>query len=262
MLANTRSWLLLFLVLAFSLVTSSPVAAQVLGLAPSVTSPGFGGHDTLPRGIPPSVTSLGPSRFSQEGPLWANCCGNFFLPSGDWQFGPRPPLRVGRHRHHRDDLTYLPVAVPAYLPYAVPYAADPDDEVADATDDSDAYAYAANLGPAKHAAVVKSPPHRVLDKNSGTGDETTLRSAAPERTEESVDPQPATVLVYKDGHRSDIVNYAIVGDTLFDFGEGRTHKTLLADLDIPATQKANDASGVEFKLPPAGEASSAMPRAR
>jgi len=53
-------------------------------------------------------------------------------------------------------------------------------------------------------------------------------------------------------------NYAIVGDTLFDFSGDRTHKILLADLDIPATQKANDASGVEFKLPPEGDATGAV----
>jgi hypothetical protein len=62
--------------------------------------------------------------------------------------------------------------------------------------------------------------------------------------------QPTTVLVFKDGHRSEVVNYAIVGDTLFDFAEDRARKILLADLDLAATREANDDRGVEFKLPP------------
>ena len=73
---------------------------------------------------------------------------------------------------------------------------------------------------------------------------------------EPVVTQPTTMLIFKDGHRSEVVNYAIVGDTLFDFSGDRTHKILISDLDIPATQKANDASGVEFKLPPPVEAPS------
>jgi hypothetical protein len=57
------------------------------------------------------------------------------------------------------------------------------------------------------------------------------------------------VLIFKDGHRSDVLNYAIAGDTLFDFSAGRTHKIPLSDLDLPATHKANDDRGVDFQIP-------------
>ena len=72
---------------------------------------------------------------------------------------------------------------------------------------------------------------------------------APARAEDPVTAQPSTVLVFKDGHQSDVLNYAIVGDTLFDLGAGRTRKILLADLDLPATHKANDERGVDFQIP-------------
>ena len=62
-------------------------------------------------------------------------------------------------------------------------------------------------------------------------------------------PQPSTLLVFKDGHRSEVQNYAISGSTLFDLSGGRSHKIQLADLDIPATLKANDDQGVDFQLP-------------
>jgi hypothetical protein len=61
--------------------------------------------------------------------------------------------------------------------------------------------------------------------------------------------QPSTVLIFRDGHRSEILNYAVVGDTLFDLGADRTHRILLADLDLPATRKANDDRGVDFQVP-------------
>jgi hypothetical protein len=67
--------------------------------------------------------------------------------------------------------------------------------------------------------------------------------------EEPVTAQPSTVLVFKDGHRSDVLNYAIVGDILFDFSADRTQKIQLTDLDITATHKANDDRGVDFEVP-------------
>jgi hypothetical protein len=57
------------------------------------------------------------------------------------------------------------------------------------------------------------------------------------------------VLVFKDGRRLEIVNYAIVGSTLYDLKNGLTRKVALAELDLPATVKQNDDRGVEFQLP-------------
>ena len=62
-------------------------------------------------------------------------------------------------------------------------------------------------------------------------------------------PAPATVLVFRDGHRSEVRDYAIVGTTLYDIGEYTTKKIALADLDLDATTKANDDRGVSFQLP-------------
>ena len=61
-------------------------------------------------------------------------------------------------------------------------------------------------------------------------------------------PLEATTLVFRDGHQEQVTNYAIMGQTLFVFGT-RTQKIGLGDLDIPATIKLNDDSGVEFHLP-------------
>ena len=40
-----------------------------------------------------------------------------------------------------------------------------------------------------------------------------------------------------------------VGDTIFDLTDNRSHKILLAEIDVPATRKANAARGVDFQVP-------------
>lgn len=83
--------------------------------------------------------------------------------------------------------------------------------------------------------------------------DTYARSAPPGPREESSEAMPATVLVFRDQHRQEIQNYAIVGQTLWTFAPQRTQKIPLSELDIPATQKANDERGVDFRLPAARE---------
>jgi hypothetical protein len=62
--------------------------------------------------------------------------------------------------------------------------------------------------------------------------------------------QPLTELVYHDGRRAEVRNYAVVGQTLWVFSEQRAQKISLSDLDLTATQKANAERGVDFTLPP------------
>jgi hypothetical protein len=61
-------------------------------------------------------------------------------------------------------------------------------------------------------------------------------------------PNEPSVLVFRDGHKQEVSNYAIMGQTVYVFDK-RTQKIALADLDVPATVKANDDRGLEFKIP-------------
>ena len=61
-------------------------------------------------------------------------------------------------------------------------------------------------------------------------------------------PEPSTVLVYRDGHRVEIHNYAVVGQTLWIFSETRARKIPLADLDLDATRQVNEDRGVDFSV--------------
>lgn len=76
------------------------------------------------------------------------------------------------------------------------------------------------------------------------------RSAPPPpRQEPRTSALTDTVLVFRDQRKQEVQNYAIVGQTLWIFSPERTQKVPLSDVDIEATQKANDARGVDFRLP-------------
>jgi len=58
-----------------------------------------------------------------------------------------------------------------------------------------------------------------------------------------------TILVFRDGRRSEIQNYAIVDQTLWMLTEQRARKMSMSDLDVEATRKLNADRGVEFRTP-------------
>lgn len=72
--------------------------------------------------------------------------------------------------------------------------------------------------------------------------ETESRASAPEEPLK-------TVLVYRDGHRSEVQDYAILGKTLWVFAGQTTRKVPLAQLDLDGTVRLNDDRGVEFISP-------------
>jgi len=100
------------------------------------------------------------------------------------------------------------------------------------------------------------PPVRAYQPTSApsqvTGDQTNAAGLPSDGSQRAsaVDPQPTTILVFRDGHQLEIGNYAIVGDTLYNMaGTNETHKILLADLDLDKTIKVNQARGYDFRLP-------------
>jgi len=254
---------------------SLPLMAQVQG-APlmqfqGVPASGIGGTVA-------GFSAARPNTNSGNGASYFGCCASFFFPSS---FSPLVPYsspatghRSGRH-HHRRDEQLAGVYDPVYIPYAVP--AGDSEGATDGTgndlgDTGTVDDGSAELSPGSTRAgrrqVAQGPPEQQPDDDRGggsgsdaeadSGSEAGAGPAADAITPEPPEPvvaQPTTVLVFKDGHRSEVVNYAIVGDTLFDFSGDRTHKIPIAELDLAATQKANDASGVEFKLPPTSDGS-------
>ena len=277
MLAARRSCFLLCFLLAFSAAVCLPVLAQINGVPASVTSLGFGGSNNPNPGVRASVTSLGPNGYGNSRPAFGNWGANFFMPANpnpalffNGQFSDRQAFNrrssdrqsSGHHRRHRDrDSFPVGVSEPAYVPvpvpYAVPYAVSSDDAYAeDADDDSPDSDYVRAPDVRKSERSPDSSAKRRASRDLAPMADASAKPApgesdepAPAGAEDPVPAQPSTVLVFKDGHQSEVLNYAIVGDTLFDLGAGRARKIRLADLDLPATGKANDERGVDFQIP-------------
>ena len=248
-----RYWMPVFAVLLISVFTLS-ASAQANGVPPSVTSFGFGGHPGF-NGPPPSVTS--------PGPLVAVPPQRVFH-----QPGFRSPDAGTHHRHNQNQ----GFAYPYYVPYYIPYypLMDPNDASVDesaAPEDPNQYQGGPTIfdrrGPGdpapndyraeKPRTAVPKPPSSVATPAVATNSIATppepARAPEMRAPEPVVIAQPSTILIFKDGHKQEVSNYAIVGSNLFDLPPGHRLKIALSDLDLPATQKANDDQGVDFKLP-------------
>jgi len=229
---RTRISLSLLLSCSLGVLLAAFSQAQVHGTPPSVTSFGFGGNFNPAPGVPASVTSLGPNGFDNG----FDCC---FRPGFS-----NHPHHVRDHQVRDHERFPVGLSMPVYVPYAVPYPVYAEAE----TDDDDSVpsdsTYRRGVPPVYDRGDRDAPKPRQAPHDPAP------RAAAPEDPAEPVvAPQPTTVLVFKDGHKSDVQNYAIVNGTLFDFTDGRSRKIPLADLDLPATQKANDDRGVDFQVP-------------
>ena len=237
-LVGRRNWIVLALAAWLALAMSA--SAQINAAPPSVTSIGFGGRAFSP--LFPSVTSLGPRGFTPGF--------NPAFPNSRPFFGLHPPPVVdGHHHHHHPDDAVVPLggvyAVPyyAYDPGYMPYYAYQGNEAQNDTSE-DPY----DGGPTVFDRRGRGTPARPPTADSY---DAAVRSAPPPAASETDPPvsQPATVLVFKDGRRLEIENYAIVGNTLYDLSDGARRKIPLTDLDLGATTKQNDDRGIDFQVP-------------
>jgi len=172
-----------------------------------------------------------------------NCCKNSFLPPKRTPPKVTPPLAPESLRFWSAEGSLVSIAVPVYIPYAIGYEPDQTVVQAEAGEEESESAGANNQLQPRELMSYDSYTDFPADEADDEGE--------PPAPEETVVAQPATILVYRDGHRADVVNYAILGDALFDFDEDRTYKIPLSDLNLAATRKVNDDRGVDFKLPPA-----------
>jgi hypothetical protein len=209
-----------------------PAAAQVYSHPPTTTT--IGGHTLAP---PPSVTSVGGRHMPPPAPSVTS------LPNygrtnhaGSHGYGRR-----GRYGYSGG------------FAYAVPYYYYPADDSAYGYD----YVGGAGAGPDLYSGPPPSASDPTLHIVVEQPPANPYLAAAPpleERPEPVAKPLPddkpgqPTVLVFRGGREQQVDSYAIMGDSIYIFDQGRK-KIALAELDIPATVKANDERGVEFRLP-------------
>jgi len=204
--------------------------------------------------VPPSVTSLAPGRQFLPGPSVTSL--------GPRGFDNVPVLLGNRNFHQRHFFNGRGVrsgfatigSGPIFVPYPVPaypMYSEPESVPAVSPETSQTYVPDANydgeyvlvrprqLGAERYAPRPEPQP---------APSPTPAASASLQPTH-NVEPQPSTVLVFKDGHKLEINNYVIQGKTLFNLGDNGPRKISLADLDLSATEAENDNNGVEFSLP-------------
>jgi hypothetical protein len=193
--------------------------------------------------IPPSVTSIRPSR--------GMVAGSTFFPTF--------------HRRHVPVI--VPIFVPIYSGYGYPYSYYPDYDPM-----VPSYAQPQPVAATAPVEEPQAPAQTVFENRPGYKAPSAYaqpaapaapaqtaappEAAAPQAQHTApVAPEPPTILVFKDGHKFEIGNYAIVGETLYNMSgstgvPGRhAFKIALADLDLDATIKANEERGLEFHLP-------------
>ena len=107
--------------------------------------------------------------------------------------------------------------------------------------------------PALHM-IVEQPPAQSyrptpdeLEAEAAPPPPAAVRQEQPSAAREAKPTEPTT-LIFRDGHQQDVTNYAIMGQTVYILDE-HSQKIPLTNLDVPATIKANDDRGVEFKVP-------------
>lgn len=220
--------LALFSLLALPVFFVSTGHAQLNGTPASVTSPGFGGRSV--NGPPASVTSLGPRGYAP------NSRATFSAPT------PRPP-HTGDGHHHRHYVGYAPPVVYAVpVPYAVDIGATEEDDTTADDPDSNYQGGPTIFDRRGSGAASYIPPVSNVPKAYAVQD-SDAAAADPEP------PQAPTLLIFKDGRKLELGNYAIIGATLFDLTPGHARRVAIGDLDLEATRKQNDDRGVTFQLP-------------
>jgi hypothetical protein len=228
---------LLFAALTFAIVLAMPSAAQV-SMHPRTTTT-VDGHFLAP---PPSVTSVGGMHLPPPAPSVTS------IPN----FGRN--FHNGSHNNGRFNRSGL-----AGWAYSIPYYYPADNSAY-------GYDYVGTGGPDLYSGpppgaydptlhiVAEQPP---ANPYVGRMPDPPVSEARPAKPLPDDQPGDPTVLVFRDGKRQEVNSYAIMGDALYVFDQGRK-KIALAELDIPATTKANDERGVEFRLPPTAKKKAAI----
>ena len=132
-------------------------------------------------------------------------------------------------------------AQPVFLPYPV-YSYSPYNQLAEETPVRTADQEA---GLASEVDRLRDEIQRLREEEQSR-EEVRQSASQPRPTEEKT---VTTILVFRDGRRSEIQNYAIVGQTLWMLTEQRARRLSVSDLDVEATRKENAGRGVEFRLP-------------
>lgn len=218
-------------VMAFAVAMAVPATAQVF-LHPPTTSQ-VNGHFLAP---PPSVTSLA-GRHTPNALPSVTSIPNFGRPGGN-------VFHNGHSGHFNNGFVGgWAYSIPYYYP--VDNSAYGYDYVGAGGPDLYSGPPPGPYDPSLHI-VAEQPPGNPYGAD-GPADQQAYAAPPPKPLPDDKPGDP-TELVFRNGHKQEVNSYAIMGDAVYVFDQGR-QKIALTELDIPATIKANDDRGVQFRLP-------------
>lgn len=236
-----RAWVItaVLLLLAAPLVAPAQTRSFTAASPPAASGP----STTSEPGVPASVTSQSPRRSFISVRPSVTSFGNGFPPQCA-SVGPLIPSAMGctdtrftggpvRLRPHFSQ------TVPFFVPYAYPIYVQEEPTPQEVQEPEPPaltiFEHRSSVAPPRPVASAERKPVSPAASQEQT--------RAPERE------QVPTILVYRDGHRTEVLNYAIVGQTLYDLGTFVAYKIPLSDLNLKATIKANEDQGVDFSVP-------------
>jgi hypothetical protein len=226
-------------------------------------------------GVPASVTSLGPRGYNVIGSGRHGFGAGFAFGgprfAGGFRFGHfNPGFRVVsppffNHRFHGSrfgfshrrfngsfgqSIVWPVYAGGGYQPVIVQSGAEEQDryEAQRVRRDQDYYAEREDLRRliAEELAALRAQPDDRRAPEAPPAPAAKMPANAPPKVDER--PATPTILVFQDGRRVEVQNYAIVGPTIYEFTPER-RKLVLAELDVDTTVKVNEERGVIFKVP-------------
>lgn len=219
-------------IFTLAVVAALPAAAQVYMHPPTTTQ--IGGHFLAP---PPSVTSTAGRHTPNALPSVTS------IPN----YGSKP----GAGSYHNGRYGRYGNGYVGGWAYSIPYYYPVDNSAY-------GYDYVGAGGPDLYSGpppgpydpslhiVAEQPPASPYGPDGPP--ERQAYAAPPPKPLPDDKPGDPTELVFRNGHHEEVNSYAIMGDAIYVFDQGRK-KIALTELDIPATVKANDDRGVQFRLP-------------
>ncbi len=208
------------------------------GFGGGAHSSGSFGHVKLSAGSPTGANwgSLG----GAVAPPIASSGRGYGFNGGSYYYGYRQPsLGSGYRRYPAGYIPYLAAAYPFFYPdSALPpvsdeaYGPPPQDQPSDLMMELDAI----HQELAELRGRQGEPPYGMSPEESGT-------VAAPPPSKPT---DPPLILIFRDGTRMEVRDFAVVGQVFWDLSGHPTRKFPISQLNLEASIQANEARGVEF----------------
>ncbi len=230
--------------ISFGLTLSSALVAQgghgqAGGFGGGAHSSGYMGHVQLSAGGPASGAHWGSLGGAVVPPIASSGRGYGFN-GGSYRYGyGQSGLGFGYRRYPAGYIPYFAAAYPFFYPDSAPppgggdaYGPPPQDQPSDLMMELDAI-HQELAGLRQRQA---EPPYGMSPEEAGT-------AAVPAPSKPT---DPPLILIFRDGTRTEVRDFAVVGQTFWDLSGHPTRKFPISLLNLEASIQANETRGVEF----------------